>query len=344
MNDLTASQTSNQNSTESLEPSHKKRIQYIDAMRGLTMLLVVYNHIHQYSYQSSMADSFNETFVKFRMPLFFFISGWVLYKSNSNWNLKMCSQFLHKKFNVQILSTVIFGTLYVYTFHLDFYKALGTFKAGYWFTYTLFFYFFFYAISAYLSKSLFKKKHEDSIILIIATIIFLTYYFTVRDQNTEHIKFYEYVGVYQWRYYMFFCFGIFVKKYFNSFVKTTDNSYLMALFIATFFLLGIFTKAFYIPFMDTISYFLYGFLGIIIVFTIFRRNSDWFSKNQNISKWMQYVGRHTLDIYLLHFFFLPRNLQFIGKLYEQNPNPTIELFITILFSISFYCNVILNNG
>ena len=53
-----------------------KRIEYIDAMRGFTMILVVYAHIRFYGYHIndySDAFSFNSLFMLIRMPLFFFV-------------------------------------------------------------------------------------------------------------------------------------------------------------------------------------------------------------------------------------------------------------------------------
>ena len=75
----------------------KKRIAYIDAMRGFTMLLVVYSHIQVHGYHTPIheIDSFNLLFVRVRMPLFFFISGWVLYKSSRIWDMK--TSLSHKR-------------------------------------------------------------------------------------------------------------------------------------------------------------------------------------------------------------------------------------------------------
>jgi fucose 4-O-acetylase-like acetyltransferase len=52
-----------------------------------------------------------------------------------------------------------------------------------------------------------------------------------------------------------------------------------------------------------------------------------------MGKWLQYIGRNTLAIYMLHYFFLPRNLQFIGNFFMQHSNPTLELFITMGIAI-----------
>ena len=44
-----------------------------------------------------------------------------------------------------------------------------------------------------------------------------------------------------------------------------------------------------------------------MVFTFFRLSASWFKKSR-ISQPLQYVGTRTLDIYLIHYFFLPRFL------------------------------------
>ena len=50
-----------------------------------------------------------------------------------------------------------------------------------------------------------------------------------------------------------------------------------------------------------------GITGMVMVFTFFRLAASWL-KRFHISKPLQYVGTRTLDVYLLHYFFLPRFL------------------------------------
>ena len=52
------------------------RIEYIDAMRGMTMILVVYSHVCNYCL-GDKTMGFNDIFFLFRLPCFFFISGWL---------------------------------------------------------------------------------------------------------------------------------------------------------------------------------------------------------------------------------------------------------------------------
>lgn len=45
------------------------------------------------------------------------------------------------------------------------------------------------------------------------------------------------------------------------------------------------------------------------------------------------IGRYTLDIYFIHYFFLPRNLSMIGEWFKLNPNPLIEYVLAMLMAV-----------
>ena len=55
------------------------RLEYIDALRGIIMILIVFAHVETFGfYQFGASTYFDEIFGKFSLPLFFFISGFVL--------------------------------------------------------------------------------------------------------------------------------------------------------------------------------------------------------------------------------------------------------------------------
>lgn len=310
-------------------------------MRGFTMLLVVYSHIqvrcfglNNLVFESAIPSfNFNSIFVEFRMPLFFFISGWVLYKKSRIWDGKTCLTFLGKKFKVQILSTLVFFTLFVYLFNRDILHSLGSFKAGYWFTYTLFFYFLFYVFSVYIARAFHMEKKEDVVVILVAIGALLAYSIAAVVREPLLMKALMAVGVFQWKYYVFFCFGTLVKKYFNTFVSLTEKSWVMGLTVVCFLLSNIIQPLIQLPHSDLVFFLINGFLGVTIIFTVFRKSEKWFEADHRISHWMQYIGRHTLDIYLLHYFFLPYNLRFVGDYFNAHPDHTVELFVSIALSL-----------
>ena len=122
------------------------RIEYIDAMRGFTMLLVVCSHVEVFMI-SEPTYSLNELFGQFRMPLFFFVSGFVFYKNDKHWGKDEVREFFKNKIIVQVLSPLLFMFIHCYLCGTSFADAVcSTLKIGYWFTFVLFEFFVLYIL------------------------------------------------------------------------------------------------------------------------------------------------------------------------------------------------------
>ena len=320
-----------------------QRIEYIDAMRGFTMLLVVYCHIvvqclHIHSF------TFNHLFLAFIMPLFFFISGWVMYKARREWGKEEAGRYIKNKFLTLIIPSVVFWVAFICIFQVtDTMLWFDAFKCGYWFTYALFQYFLFYVITMMLVPRKWKNtKKEDAIVITVAATIAIvslcTRLLVVSDMmashnlGTLHAVLAHYIGAIQWYYYVFFCLGTLVKKYFNTFIRLTDNKWFMAIIIACTFILAILQER-----TDGLTFIIPGLLlpamCIFVIFTFFRKNEQIFTKDTRLGRTLQHIGRRTLDIYMLHYFFLPKNLRFVGDFFDQHSNPTLEFFISMALAL-----------
>ena len=74
---------------------NKTRLGWLDALRGFTMLLVVTNHVALKSFGMQIKWSAAiQFFLLFRMPLFFFISGFLAYKVSRVWNARTLGDHL----------------------------------------------------------------------------------------------------------------------------------------------------------------------------------------------------------------------------------------------------------
>lgn len=78
--------------------------------------------------------------------------------------------------------------------------------------------------------------------------------------------------------------------------------------------------------------FLIGFAGLLIVYNTFRVYKDSFSSDKKIGRMLQYIGKRTLEIYLLHYFFLP-TLPALGNMLSKSNNFVLELVVGLFISL-----------
>ena len=320
-----------------------KRIEYIDAMRGFTMMLVVYSHIVHGCFHLD-AFTFNKFFHLFRMPLFFFISGWVMYKATRVWDTQETLRFLGNKFMVQIIPTAFFLALFIYTLGVPKLKVwYDAYKLGYWFTFMLFQYFLFYvSIMLVIPKRMKNTYSEDAVVLFFGVVIAVVSLLS-RMGLIHSYTLTQYIGSVNWYYFLFFCFGTLVKKHFDAFIQLTDNKWFMAVVVITTILLSVsYTRMGRLA--NTFSQMAIGAFCIVIILTFFRKNESHLTKDKRLGNALQYIGRRTLDIYLLHYFFLPVNLHIVGKFFKAHNNPTVEFFVSMVFALMVIaCSLTVSN-
>jgi fucose 4-O-acetylase-like acetyltransferase len=68
---------------------------------------------------------------------------------------------------------------------------------------------------------------------------------------------------------------------------------------------------------------------MVMVFTFFRYFASWFTKERVLGCGLQYVGTRTLDIYLLHFFFLPESMLAYNRQLLAYGNKFLEVSVVL---------------
>ena len=295
-----------------MEQIHPNRIGYIDAMRGMAMILVVYFHIAAYGF-GSYELGYNDIIERFRMPTFFFISGWLFYKAGRIWDGHAITSMIHKKFMVQIVPTVVFMFLYLTMFNLLDISSFGSDKKGYWFTFVLFEYFVIYILAEALFNRHNTNKGEMRVLAIILMLsVSAFYYAKYYTRYAEELGIWKdilgFLSFVKIRHIIFFWLGTFVRRHFDRFIQLTDNRYVTALLIGAFTAIIVWPVLLSTPGIEYIAYLIAGLSRTIICFTFFRIHQAQFSLNTWYGRSLQLIGRRTLDIYIIHYFVLPYDL------------------------------------
>lgn len=303
----------------------KQRIAYIDAMRGFTMILVVFSHVCSMCL-GDKSMGYNDVFYLFRMPCFFFISGWLFNPHRGT--VPSVRATIKHKFMVQIIPTLIF--LLLLAPPPLFFSRLGATKGGYWFTFVLFEYF---IISMLSSRYLKKWGLLLAIVISVSSYFYDAYYNRYFSQLGWFTDVVGFMSFKTWRFYLFFYLGILIKRHFDDFLRLTNKRYVLVAVIACFAIIA------YLPHSEhvAISYLIFaiaGFSGAIMVFTIFRylEGSRLSPLNSHHSP-LNYIGKRTLDIYLLHYFILPRFLLPYGEQLRAYESKPLEVLVALALAL-----------
>lgn len=89
-------------------------------------------------------------------------------------------------------------------------------------------------------------------------------------------------------------------------------------------------------------------IGLLFVLSYFVSKQQFFAEDGKLSRVMQYVGRHTLEIYMMHYFFLPQ-LPVMNQYFGENQNVLLELITACSISacivaMCLLCGKIIRNS
>lgn len=280
------------------------------------MLLVVFSHIY-----IPNQTPLNQLFIHFRMPLFFFISGFISFRREQSWSGADTTSRLQSKVRTMIFPALTIGMIYMFVADkapiAEFFTHPA--KLGYWFTFALFNMLTLYYLGRYIharrgrtSLEVFTKRFYAFGLLSFILISDLSALGDVGSVLTLGKTF---------RYLQYFAFGALCSCNRESFERVLDDGRKMALIVIGYFALSWWLIASddyvatlsadtepvldrLIPILNSMLTALVGYFGIMTVYAIFRRFGEFFSENKFVGKPLQFVGRNTLDVYLLHYFVL----------------------------------------
>ena len=323
-----------------------KRLSWLDALRGFTMILVVAYHVAQFAFHENEKTSSALPFlVLMRMPLFFFVSGFLAYKPTFSWTIPNALKLTWKKFKVQVIPTLVFLCIFVIfrmkgDFGDNFMRLMTSpTKGGYWFTWVLLQMFIIYYVCCYFGNLLQKLVGKNN--WLAPLLLFAGWAASVFAYETLYLPktftyhkdlFFDYSSLIQTiRYMQFFLLGNIVRRYWSRVEQLFDTSWFFPLVVtlavvccAEFFQLHHLKKV-WVNLPRTTA--MYALLLLVVMF--FRHYKTWFDGEKKAGRLLSFIGTRTLDIYLLHFLLLPKLPQVGEWLNANQPNFVLSLVLSI---------------
>ena len=287
----------------------------------MTILLVVMGHVY------GMALDLTEEMVykvicSFHMPLFMFLSGLVTSSGITTpyWDLKK----MVKKVRGLVLPLFVFGMCFTMTFANDFCSGLISFlespnKNGYWYLMTL--------AVFYVSLSLYRLNVKQKWYVDVALAISLWGGYLVLWKYTAQTK--DYICLLNCgNFYLFFILGAFCTKY-----GLIDLLMRKSWLVVVAGLLGYIALFGYVApihaVQSLIKHIALPMCALMVVVPLFVRRERGFSY---VESGLGYIGRSTLDIYVLHYFLISI-LKNQRGLFPVNVSPVFAFLIIISISL-----------
>lgn len=302
-----------------------KRIIDIDVMQGIAMVLVVLGH-HRFDFMPEWYISFFYWLYTYHMPLFIFISGFLIrysYKGINNGG--EYRRYVSKRMKKFFLPFFIIGTIGTFaTWNFNDVNALlnnllnliispkqseVTFL---WYIYLLFI---FYCIAPII----FNAKLWIKVLLFIVAVYLSTHVIPI-----------GYICI-DWftRYFVFFLCGAFVAKNYHKI--TQHKKICLSICIGSFVAFILMSIAILTGNSNSILRYLIQWLGIptFALMSYFLKQCSW------INKTLVYISVNCFGIYLLHMFFVQAGALFITNLPLDIPSwgYIIYLILSTTFSI-----------
>lgn len=322
------------------------RIAYLDSLKGLAILLVVMGHTLAWNYsdwtivlferdQASnvrMAGFLFQFIYSFHMPLFFFISGFFVYKEKCNW-----LQNLRKKTKAYFIPYIVTG------FFPMLWPGGGNF--GYWFLLALYQLTVLAIIIMKLEESINRPKSFYYDLMILGLVFLCLFFF-----RSHYYSQYHSIEIWKFAHYFvpFFC-GFLFRKYYSileDFISYKRYTCFLLLFLLSFFyryfedvdmscyfagiILSIINHSRYY-----LSFLVYEFTlplsGCLFFYVLFK-----YHQNNTIEHVFSLVGKYTLGIYIFHMFFIIQ-IPSIGSFWLESNLPTV---LSTQICYSLICSVI----
>ena len=317
------------------------RYEYIDALRGIAILFIVFGHIPMFCYglpEAAQLSSFRAFTSMVQLPLFFFISGFLFsVKTVFNKSGGVKFEYIYRRARQLLLPAIVFGGLYLLVNGGSVLECImDKFKSGYWFTWSLFEFLMMQVILEWIVRKFAWKEDGTKYAIVCIGGALGMYVLSLPIIYNQRNSLSGILGLPLLRYFLYFVVGRLIRVYLYKLCMWEYRDVAVAMIVMIFAGLAIATwginKAW-----DGIFFHLHLILfelsALLLFFAMFYRHRNYFVSSDRLMKVLVLVGRRTLDIYLLHYFFLPKDLHVIGSYFMEHPAPVIEFIVSFVVTI-----------
>lgn len=296
-----------------LEECVNKRLFFVDALKAFAIVLVVLGHLSQYT--PLQDEVYGKIVTVFHMPLFMAVSGFVT-----------CPERIHIDKRVRLLVPfLIFGSVWTFVNHGSIVGFLtDEAKYGYWYLPVLLT---FCLLLFLIHKIQMRIEYGMLVVELLLGSLHLAFHHSLvaTTLSTNHM----------FQLWPFFCLGILLRKGWLEFLKrhrcVVYATSILIVLVAMWG--GQLLKA-----EGTLREYLNDFCSMFIVSSFFLLFAGLERKHYR-KQFVSRLGKNTLQIYVLHYFFLHLSMQIVGTTFTLPI--CLEAIIAPLFAVMVACLCIL---
>lgn len=322
-----------------------QRLDYIDALRAVAIGFIVFGHVPMYCYGELGIANAQQQLVSLRaltsmvqLPVFFFVSGFLAKLLGGG-----------KSQTVRKLQQLIVPAVLVGGFHLawtggDVAECLtDKFKGGYWFTLTLFECFLLHWLTVRLWLRLRRRRGDGApdgrkaYAALCLTMAAVAYGLSLPQVagRVETLPVVGWLSLPQLRYYLYFVMGHLVRQNLPALAAWRWRDGAVALCLAVFAALALTVWGWRMPvggLLYHVRLVAFEMSALLLLFAVFYKHRRWFALDGRTQRTLRFLGHRTLDIYLLHYFFIPAGLSAVGAWFVAHPAPVAEALLALAYS------------
>lgn len=235
-----------------------------------------------------------------------------------------------------IIPATIIGSIYLISHDGNFTQIIhDKFKGGYWFTFTLFELIIIQYIWEMLTEKIHIRNSNKTYYTASFCLAVILYTLSLPIISAKLGDISLIIGVPMLRYYLYFLIGSMIRNNLDTIIQWNYRNQLTAITTLIFFVLFL---------MNQMSYKFEGILfhlnlialetsSLLVVFMVFYKHRLYFSSNQRIANTLTFLGKRTLDIYLIHYFFLSEDLSLFGDYFTAHPAMILEALFSGIITL-----------